>query len=61
MVSGLAALVLEAEGVQLAAGDVNPTSLSNQDLVVRMIQCGAEATAPRGVINVPATFTECLP
>jgi subtilisin family serine protease len=60
LVSGLAALVLEADGVQSGSGDVEPQGVSNQDLVSETVLCGAKATAPAGVINVTATLTDCL-
>ena len=60
LVSGLAALVLEADGVQHSAGNVEPREISNQDMVADAILCGAATAGPEGVINVAATLTDCL-
>jgi hypothetical protein len=60
LVSGLAALVLQAGVTPAGGGDVPEARRLNQDVVTRAIQCGAVPTSD-GVINVPNTLTDCLP
>ncbi|MDY6877280.1 MAG: S8 family serine peptidase [Chloroflexota bacterium] len=60
LVSGLAALILQAEGVPAGTSSGPTASSSNQNLVTMTIRCGAATL--EGVINVPVTLTDdCLP
>ncbi len=60
LVSGLAALTLQAGAKPAGADGVSATAWPNPVSVTTAIHCGIVPT-PDGVINVPATLLDCLP